>query len=102
MSENSYDRSIGKIAEVKPEILLNLRQTENQRDNAKAILELQENTGLRTKSGNRKDKGKNRDKNKPTPKANGPKTVNGYYLCGNCGKTHKGVCRKPVQDATSD
>ena len=25
---------------------------------------------------------------------NGPKDKNGYYLCGTCGKTHKGVCCK--------
>ena len=75
---------------------------ENQRDNAKAILELQENAGFRTKGGNGKGKGKNRDKNKQTQKANGPKDANGYYLCGNCGKTHKGVCCKLVKGATSD
>ena len=43
-----------------------------------------------------------RDKNKSTPKANGPKDDNGYYRCGNCGKTHKGVCRKPVPGAMTD
>ena len=102
LSENSYDRSIGKIAEVEPEILLKFKHAKTTRDNAKAILELQENAGLRTKSRNGKGKGKNRDKNKSTPKANGPKHGNGYYLCGNCGKTHKSVCRKPVPGATSD
>ena len=25
-----------------------------------------------------------------------------YYHCGNCGKTHKGVCGKPIQGATTD
>ena len=28
--------------------------------------------------------------------------MNDYYLCGNCGKTHKGVCHKPVKGSTSD
>ena len=28
--------------------------------------------------------------------------MNGYYICGNCEKTHKGVYRKPVIGATSD
>ena len=45
---------------------------------------------------------RNRDKNKSTPKANGPKDTNGYYLCGNCEKTHKGVCHKPVPGITSN
>ena len=67
-------------------VLLKLKQAKTTRNNAKAILELQENAGLRMKSGNGKGKGKNRDKNKSTPKANGPKDCNGYYLCGNCGK----------------
>ena len=74
---------------------------EEKKDSAKAILELQQKAGLRTKSGSRSNKGSkgkygNRDKNRSTLKENGPKDGNGYYLCGNCNKTHKGVCRKPV------
>ena len=67
---------------------------EKTRENAIAIEELQEKVGVRTKNGNKKDKHK--DKDKGTQKDNGPKDKNGYYLCGNCGKTHKGVCRKPI------
>ena len=52
LSENSYNRSIGKIKEIEPEILLKLKQLERDRESAKAILELQENAGLRTKGGN--------------------------------------------------
>ena len=104
MSENSYNQSIGKNKEIKLEILLKLKQLERDRDNTKAILELKENAELRTKSGNGKGNGKyrNRDSDKSTPKANGPKDRNGYYLCGNCGKTHKGICRKPVKRTMSD
>ena len=105
LSENLYNQSIGKITEIEPEILLKLKQSERDRDSAKAILELQENAGLRIKSenGKRRSKCGNRDNDKSTPKANGMKEANGYYyLCGNCEKTHKGVCRKPVKGSTSD
>ena len=75
LSEESYDWSIGKITEVEPEILLKIKHTEITRDNAKVILELQENVGLRTK-GESKRRNRNRDKNKSTPKPNGPKDAN--------------------------
>ena len=83
---------------------MKLKEREKKRENTKAILELQQKEGLVTKSPNSKGKGKygNRDKNRSTLKENGPKDDNGYYLCGNCGKTHKGVCRKPVKGATTD
>ena len=106
MSENLYDQSIGKIKAIKPEILLKLKEKEKKKDSAKAILELQQKAGFCVKSGSRNDKGKgkyrNRDKNISTSKQNGPKDVNGYYLCDNCGKTHKDVCCKPVPGATTD
>ena len=107
MSENSYDQSIGKIKETKPEILMKLKEREKKKDSAKAILELQQKAGLRSKSGsrtNKRDKGKygNRDKNRSTSKENGPKDGNGYYLCGNFNKTHTGVCQKPVQGTSTD
>ena len=106
LSENTYDKSIGKIKEVEPEILRALKEREEKSNNSKTILELQQNAGNRTKSSSMKSgrtgKYGTRDKNKFTPKANGPKDDNGYYCCGNCGKTHKGVCRKPVSGATTD
>ena len=46
LSENKYDRSIGKIKEVEPEIPCTLKEREEKRDSAKAILELQQNVGL--------------------------------------------------------
>ena len=58
------------------------------RNNAKAILELQEKARLRSNSGNGKGKSRNRDKDKSTQKGNKPKDANDYHLCGNCGKTH--------------
>ena len=105
LSENSYDQSIRKIKEVEPEILLKLKEREEKRDSAKAILELQQKAGLRSKSGSITDKGdkdKYRDKNRSTSNGNGPKDANGYYLCGNCNKTHKGVCHKPIPGASTD
>ena len=106
LSENSYDQSIGKVKEIKPKILLKLKEKEEKKDNAKAILELQQKAGLRTKSGSRSDKGKgkygNKDNNRSTSKENRPKDGNGYYLCGNWGKTHKGLCCKPIKETTTD
>ena len=106
LSENTYDKSIGKIKEVEPEILRMLRKREEKSNNSKAIAELQQKTGIRTKSSSmqsgRTGKYKDKDKNQFTPKPNGAKDENGYYRCGNCGKTHKGVCRKPVLGATTD
>ena len=46
LSKESYDRSIGKIAEVEPKILLKIKHTETTHDNVKVILELQEKPGL--------------------------------------------------------
>ena len=102
LSENSYDQLIGKIKEIKPDILLKLKEREEKKESAKAIKELQEKTGLATTSPKGKGKFGNRDKHRSTPKADGPKDTNGYYNCGNCGKTHKGVCRKSVKGATTD
>ena len=70
MSENLYDQSIGKIKEIEPEILLKLKEKEQKKESAKAILELQQKIGLHIKSGSRNNKGKgkygNRDNNKST------------------------------------
>jgi len=97
LSEETYDKSIRKIAKVEPEILLKIKELKKTRENAKAIEELQAKVGVRTKSG--KGKGKHKDKDKSTQKGDGPKDENGYYLYGNCGKTHKGVYRKPVKNS---
>ena len=70
LSEETYERSIGKIAEVEPKILLKIKQLETTRNNARAILQLQEKAGLRTKTGNGKGRNRNRDKDKSTPKSN--------------------------------
>ena len=43
----------------------------------------------------------NKNKNKSNRKADREKDANGYYACGNCGKTHKGVCRKPEKEAAA-
>ena len=102
LSEVTYERSIGKIVKVKPEILLKIKQLETTRNNAKAILELQEKAGLHTKTGIGKGKHRNRDKDKSVQKGNGLKDENGYYLCGNCGKTNKGVYCKPIPGTGSD
>ena len=72
------------------------------RDNAKVVSELQGKVGVRTKTGNGKGKHRNKDKDKTTQKANGPKDKNCYYSCGNCGKTHKGICCKSVTGTTSN
>ena len=40
LSEILYNQLIGKIKEIEPEILLKLKQTERDRDSAKAILKL--------------------------------------------------------------
>ena len=101
MSEEAYERSNGKIAEVKSEILLKIKQLERTCDNAKTILELQKKVGVHTKTGNGKSKHRNKDKDKTTQRANKPKEKNGYTLCGNCGKTHKYVCCKSVTGTTS-
>ena len=58
--------------------------------NAKTIEELQEKVGVERNKGD----GKGKNKNQGTTKGNGPKDKNGYYLCGTCGKRHKGVCFK--------
>ena len=46
MSENTYDKSIGKIKEVEPEILRMLKEREEMSNSSKAILELQQNAGI--------------------------------------------------------
>ena len=73
-----------------------LKEREEKSNNSKAILELQQNSGLQTKSSSMKSgrtgKYRDKDKNKTTSKANGAKDENSYYRCGNCGKTHKGAC----------
>ena len=102
LSEETYKRSIGKIAEVEPDILLKIKQLKTTRDNVEVILELQEKVELCTKTGNGKGKHRNKDKDKTTQKINGQKDENDYYLCGNCGKTHKSVYRKPVAGTTSN
>ena len=61
LSKETYDESIGKIAEVKPENILNIKQLKTTRDNAKAILELQDKVGVCMKTGNGKGKHKNSD-----------------------------------------
>ena len=107
LSENSYDRSIAKIKEVEPEILSKLREREAKINNDKAIAELQVQAGIRvpTKTSSLRS-GRpskyNKDKTQSKPKTDGKPDANGYYLCANCGKTHKGVCRKPVPGATTD
>ena len=104
LSKNTYNKSIGKIKEIESEILRMLKEREEKRDNAKAIAELQQKASIPAKSSNMKS-GKtgnyNNDKNQSERKPDGQKDANGYYKCGNCGKTHKDVCRKPVPGATT-
>ena len=51
------------IKEMKPEILLKLKEKEEKKDSAKTILELQQKADLRTKSNrNNKAKGKYRNR----------------------------------------
>ena len=115
LSEETYNRSIRKITEVEPEILLKIKDLEKTCNNAKAIKELQEKLGVCTKSGsgngnsNGNDNGngnsngndKHKHKDRTTQKGNGPKDKNGYYFCGNCGKTHKGVYHKSIPGTTT-
>ena len=56
---------------------------------------MQEKLGVWIKKGDEKGK----HKNQGTTKSNGPKDKNGYYLCGICGKPHKGICCK-LKDVT--
>ena len=91
-------KSIGKITEDKLEIILKIEEMEKTRENAKAIEELQEKVGVCTKIGN--GKGKHKDKDQTTQKSNGPKDKNDFYLCNNCGKTHKGAVASPLQHPT--
>ena len=95
LSKETYDKSIGKITEVEPEIIAKMKDAEKSRENTKAIKELQATVGVCSKNGD--GKGKQQDKDKRGKKGDGPKDENGYYLCGNCGKTHKGVCCKLVK-----
>ena len=77
-----------------------MKEAEKTRKNAKAIKELQTKAGIQKTGG--KAKGKHKDKDKRSaPKANGPKNEHSYYLCGNCGNTHKGVCKKPIKSDSS-
>ena len=81
-----------------------LKEREEKRANAKAIEELQQKAGIPAKISSMRsgipDK-YNKDKNQSKRKPDGPKDANGYYKCGNCGKKHKGICRKPVPGATT-
>ena len=100
LSEEIYDKSVRKIAEVEPEIILKIKEVEKTCENTKAIEELQVKAGIQKTGG--KAKGKHKDKDKRSaPKANGSKNEHGYYLCGNCGNTHKGVCCKPIKSDSS-
>ena len=73
LSEETYDKSVGKIAEVEPEIILKMKEAEKTRENAKAIEELQAKAGIQKTGG--KAKGKHKDKDKRSaPKANGQRT----------------------------
>ena len=95
--ENTYDQSIHRIREIEPDILLKIKEAREKKESAIAIKELQQKAGLATADSKDKTKGRferNRDKNRSGSKADGPKDGNGYYKYGNCGKTHKGVCRK--------
>jgi len=98
LMENTYDQSIHRIREIESEIILRVKETREKKENAMAIKELQEKAGLATTSPKERTKGKfgNRDrtKNRSTSKGDGPKDANGYYKCGNCNKTHQGVCRR--------
>ena len=96
LSEETYNVSIGKITKVEPEILLQIKEKEKTTEHAKLIEELQEKLVVRRKRGDGNGKGKNKNKKQGAMKSNGPKDKNGYYLCGNCDKTHKGVCCKPI------
>ena len=80
---------------------MNIKQIKTTRDNTKVILESQEKVGVCTKTGIGKGKHRNKDKDKTTQKTNGLEDMNGYYLCRNCGKNHKGVCCKPITGTTS-
>ena len=46
LSEKTYNKSIRKITEVEPEILLKIKEMEKTRENAKAIEELQEKVSV--------------------------------------------------------
>ena len=95
LMENTYDQSIHRIREIEPDILLKAKEAREKKESAIAIKELQQKAGLATAdSKDKKSRYGNRDKNRSTPKGDGPKDANGYYLCGTCGKSHKGVCRK--------
>ena len=103
LMENTYDQSIHRITEIEPDILKMIRETKEKRERDVAIKELQEKIGLATtaeKKERNKNKYGNRDKNRSTSKADGPKDGNEYYLCGNCGNIHRGVCRKPKGSTT--
>ena len=98
LTTNSFDKSIAKIKEIEPEILRVVKERADMLANAKAIAELQVKAGIKTnltksssmQSGRPKI---NKKTGKPYRKPVGAKDENGYYACGNCGKTHKSVCR---------
>ena len=107
LTTNSFDKSIAKIKEIEPEILRVVKERADKLANAKAIEELQVKAGIKTnltKSFGMPGKPKIKKNGKPYQtgrKPDGPKDDNGYYACGNCGKTHKGVCRKPEKGTTA-
>ena len=70
LSGEIYDKSIEKIAEVEPEILLEIKELEKTCENAKVIEELQAKVGVSPKTG--KGKGKHKDKDKRGKKGDGP------------------------------
>jgi len=99
--ENTYDQSIHRIREIEPDILLRKREAKTKKEESIAIKELQDKAGLTTtKAKARESRGNRRDKSKA--KGDGPKDANGYYKCGNCDKTHKGVCFKPLKGASGN
>ena len=107
LTMNSVDKSIARIKEIEPDILRVIKERDEKKANAKAITELQVKAGIKTNlaKSSSMQSGRpskyNKNKNQSGQKPDGPKDENGYYACGNCGKTHKGVCHKPENETTT-
>ena len=94
LSENTFNKSIGKITEVEPEILFWEKEKKKTTKNATAISEVQEKVGVQVdKKKGGGDEGKGKDGH-TTAKGDRSKEKSGYYLYGRCNKTRKGVCQK--------
>ena len=80
LQENTFDASIGKLVELKPEIYTKIEALKVTAANTAAIKELQQNTTSKKTSGGRGGWGN----------SNGDSKV--YKDCKTCGKRHPGIC----------